>query len=87
MPARTSLNLAKRIDVTERHLIIQTAEARCAIPGEDCSPKLANASQLERSRAILSPSGYSIHWPLIDEDPALGPLIAGLQPAAASTRP
>jgi hypothetical protein len=30
---------------------------------------------MERNKAQLSPSGYRIHWPLIDEDLAVGPLI------------
>lgn len=30
--------------------------------------KLANASKLERERFEISPSGYGIHWPLLDED-------------------
>jgi hypothetical protein len=32
------------------------------------SRKLANASDIERNRYEISPSGYGIHWPLIDED-------------------
>jgi hypothetical protein len=30
---------------------------------------------MERSRAELSPSGYGINWPLLDEDLAVGPLL------------
>ena len=32
------------------------------------SKKLANASDVEREKYEISPSGYGIHWPLIDED-------------------
>ena len=32
------------------------------------SPRLASASTLERERFEVSPSGYGIHWPLLDED-------------------
>ena len=32
------------------------------------SKKLANASDIERKKFEISPSGYGIHWPLIDED-------------------
>ncbi|HEY3136005.1 MAG TPA: DUF2442 domain-containing protein [Blastocatellia bacterium] len=32
------------------------------------SRRLANASAVERERFEISPSGYGIHWPLIDED-------------------
>jgi hypothetical protein len=32
------------------------------------SEKLKNANEIERSFYKISPSGYGIHWPLIDED-------------------
>ena len=32
------------------------------------SNKLLNASEIERNFYKVSPSGYGIHWPLIDED-------------------
>ena len=32
------------------------------------SEKLANASDIERKKYEISPSGYGIHWSLIDED-------------------
>ncbi len=32
------------------------------------SEKLASASDIERNKYEISPSGYGIHWPLIDED-------------------
>ena len=52
-----------------------TETGTVSISWEQCSGRLALASPLERSRAILSPSGYGIHWPLIDEDLAVGPLV------------
>jgi hypothetical protein len=32
------------------------------------SPALAAATEKERNTFEISPSGYGIHWPLIDED-------------------
>ncbi len=32
------------------------------------SKKLKDASELQRKFFKISPSGYGIHWPLIDED-------------------
>jgi hypothetical protein len=32
------------------------------------SEKLKNANEIQRSFYKISPSGYGIHWPLIDED-------------------
>lgn len=31
-------------------------------------PKLKNASEGEKAHYEISPSGYGVHWPLIDED-------------------
>lgn len=35
---------------------------------EKVSPRLKNADDFQRSFYKISPSGYGIHWPLIDED-------------------
>lgn len=42
------------------------------------SSKLAKASTEQMQDYIISPSGYGIHWPQIDEDLAIDPLI-GIQ--------
>jgi hypothetical protein len=67
--------LAKAIDTTPEALVVFTEAGPVSIPWEKCSQQLARASLVERSRAELSPSGYGIHWPLIDEDCAIGPLL------------
>jgi hypothetical protein len=46
----------------------------------DISKRLTNASEIERDRYEISPSGYGIHWPLIDEDLS----VSGLLKTAAS---
>ena len=35
---------------------------------EDISKKLKQADDFQRNFYKISPSGYGIHWPLIDED-------------------
>ena len=42
---------------------------------KDISPTLANASVKERSVFEVSPSGYGIHWPLLDEDISIDGLL------------
>jgi hypothetical protein len=42
---------------------------------EDCSPRLARASHAQRRHLEISPAGYGIHWPEIDEDLAITPLL------------
>ena len=61
----------------EGETIIVTGQARMEVIWEKCSEKLAQATSVERSIARLSPSGSSIHWPLVDEDLAVGPLVMG----------
>jgi hypothetical protein len=69
--------MAKAIETTPKALIVVVETGRVSIPWERCSERLARASQTERDRAELSPSGYGIHWPLLDEDLAVGPLVRG----------
>ena len=75
MPSKTKPVLAKAIETTPEALILIMESGPVAIPWEKCSDRLAHASPIERYRAELSPSGYGIHWPLIDEDLAVGPLL------------
>lgn len=75
LPTSTKPVLATAIEITPEALILITDKERVSIPWEKCSERLARASTLERSRAELSPSGYGIHWPLLDEDLAVGPLL------------
>jgi len=39
------------------------------------SKRLANATQAQRERSEISPTGYGIHWPDIDEDLSVDGLI------------
>ncbi len=45
------------------------------LPWSDCSPRLARATPSQRKHFEISPAGYGIHWPEIDEDLAITPLI------------
>ena len=45
------------------------------------SPALANATKRERESYRVSPAGYGIHWPLLDEDLSIDGLLR-----AAKTR-
>ena len=38
------------------------------IPLDKLSGRLKSATAVEREMYKISPSGYGIHWPLIDED-------------------
>ena len=42
---------------------------------ENISKRLLKASDLERNSYNISPSGYGIHWPIIDEDLSIDGLL------------
>src|SRR5882724_1503768 len=52
-----------------------TGRANSPFHAEPTQPRLTRASSIQRAYAELSPSGYGIHWPLIDEDLAVAPLL------------
>ena len=45
----------------------------------EISAKLANADEKERNNFKISPSGYGIHWPGIDEDLSINGLLHRIQ--------
>jgi hypothetical protein len=56
------------IETSESGLTLIFDESRRFIPWRDCSERLATASEAARRNAVLSPGGYGIHWPELDED-------------------
>jgi len=42
---------------------------------KDVSSLLEKATEIERSTFEVSPSGYGIHWPLLDEDISIDGLL------------
>jgi hypothetical protein len=59
---------AINIETTIEELIIRLPDREVGILWEQCSPRLAAANAVQRQQAELSPGGYGIHWPLLDED-------------------
>jgi hypothetical protein len=53
-------------------------------PLVEISQKLANANEKERTAYQISPSGYGIHWPLIDEDLSINGLLKTAEKLAIS---
>ena len=66
---------ATAIEVNREGLSISVGERRVQIPWGKCSKRLASATEQERLNAELSPGGYGIHWPLIDEDLSVNGLL------------
>ncbi len=62
------LHDVQRLVFTENALeLIVDGEIKHFVLSE-ISPRLARATPAERERYEITPSGYGIHWPLIDED-------------------
>jgi hypothetical protein len=62
VPGKTQPVLSKAIETTVKGLVLILDGESVSIPWEKCSDRLARASMTERSRAVLSASGYGIHW-------------------------
>jgi len=61
--------------IEKEYLYLFVDNVQYKISWSKCSQKLANASQFERGEIQIAPSGYGIHWPVIDEDLAIEPLL------------
>lgn len=65
-----------QIDQIDHQFLYLTVDGQqYQIAWQACSPRLAQASQNERSFIDIAPSGYGMHWPLLDEDLAIDPLL------------
>jgi uncharacterized protein DUF2442 len=62
-----------RFEGTVMILSIDGHEKRFQV--SDISSALQQASEQERNRFEISPSGYGIHWPLLDEDLSIDGLL------------
>ena len=81
---------AARREVTVRfrsdRLYLVVAGREYSFDLKDVSPKLASAGKTERECFEISPSGYGIHWPLLDEDLSVDALIASSAADGAPVR-
>lgn len=58
----------EKIAFDSSFLIIEIDGKELRISLDKLSHRLLSASDIERAVYKISPSGYGIHWPLIDED-------------------
>jgi hypothetical protein len=56
------------IQFNKDYIILNIDGKELRIPLDKLSAKLKSASEIERAMYKISPFGYGIHWPLIDED-------------------
>lgn len=69
----------KIISFQNHFLNVQIDGNEFKIPLEGISIKLYNATEIERAFYKISPSGYGIHWPLIDEDLSVEALLKNVR--------
>ena len=74
MPKTRQITTSK-IEATPEELILFVSGKQVRIPWEKCSSKLAAATVEQRVNAQLSPGGYGIHWPMLDEDLSINGLL------------
>ncbi len=65
----------EKIGFQDDMLILQIDGKEHRFRIKEISKRLAAASRIEREKYEISPSGYGIHWPLIDEDLAIDGLL------------
>ena len=67
---------AQRIETfPDALIIVLNDQQRIRIEWQECSRRLAGATEAQRIHAELSPGGYGIHWPLLDEDLSINGLL------------
>jgi len=65
----------KQIRFENDFLILKFDNQILKLKMSDISPKLAKATKNEREDFKISPSGYGIHWRLLDEDLSINGLL------------
>lgn len=63
------------INFDKDKMIVSVDEKEVIFNIADVSNKLLVASDMERSMYKISPSGYGVHWPLINEDISMNELL------------
>jgi len=65
----------RKVAFTKDKLLLKVDGKEYTFRLDKISKKLADASDAERGKYEIAPSGYGIHWPLIDEDLSIDSLI------------
>ena len=64
----TETHIIQDISFDQENMIITVDGKSIQVAMENISSKLKAANDYQRQFFKVSPSGYGIHWPLIDED-------------------
>ena len=72
-------NIADKIISVSFHddmILISTDKGNYQWKISEISQRLSKATESDRNNFKISPSGYGIHWPSVDEDLSIGGLIS-----------
>lgn len=69
------LHDVRNLEFSENRLIIEIDGNKKIYALDKISKKLSEASDIEKMTYEISPSGYGIHWPLLDEDISIDGLL------------
>lgn len=62
----------------QQHMLVIEADGKHLICDlNKLSQRLLQANDEERDNYVISPSGYGIHWPALDEDVSVHALLKG----------
>ena len=62
------LHEISRVTFSDTRMFMMVDGKRYSCEIRAVSERLARAREFERERYEVSPSGYGLHWPLVDED-------------------
>jgi hypothetical protein len=68
-----------KIYFDQENLVLVLNDQQYFFKISEISSKLAKADEKERNNFTISPSGYGIHWPDIDEDLSINGLLNSLK--------
>ena len=63
------------VRINKRYLVLVIDDQEFKFLLSDISERLSQASDYEKKDFRISPSGYGIHWPLLDEDISINGLL------------
>ena len=63
------------VSFDDNQICLQIDGELIKLPVAKVSKKLDAATEIQRNIFTISPSGYGIHWPLIDEDLSIDSLL------------
>jgi hypothetical protein len=69
------VHIVRSIHTDDTYLYLSVDGQAYRVRWADCSARLERATPSQRRRLDVSPSGYGIHWPEVDEDLAISPLL------------